>query len=189
MPIYTRTGDAGTTSLVGGKRVSKASVRLEAYGTIDELNSHLGLMLALGPVPPSVEQTVRFAQHRLFNIGSLLACEPDNDFKLPGVTAEDVRVLERAIDAAEELLPRHMRFILPGGVPAAAEAHVARTVARRAERRMVAMQEADCPVSPEAMRFINRLSDYLFVAARLINHTTRPEAETYWEPEAKLSNS
>lgn len=186
MKIYTRTGDSGTTSLVGGKRVSKASVRLEAYGTIDELNSHLGLLLALGGVPDSVERALRFAQHRLFNIGSCLATEPESAFQPDGVTPADVETLETAIDQAEALLPRHSRFILPAGTPAAAEAHVARTVARRAERRMVAMQEAGCPVDPAAMKFINRLSDYIFVAARLINVTAASDEETFWDPEATL---
>ncbi len=187
MKIYTRTGDAGTTSLVGGKRVSKASVRLEAYGTVDELNSHLGLLLALGGVPEYIARAVRFAQHRLFNIGSCLATEPESAFQPAGVTEADVQALESAIDQAETTLPRHNRFILPAGTPAAAEAHVARTVARRAERRMVAMQEADCTVAPEAMKFVNRLSDFLFVAARAINVAAAEEVdETFWEPEVDI---
>lgn len=180
MKVYTRTGDAGTTSLVGGTRVSKASVRLDAYGTVDELNSLIGVVLACGEVPADVRCTLSLTQHRLFNLGSQLATEPDSKWQPQGVTASDVSELEQAIDKAEETLPRHNRFILPGGIIAAAHANVARTVARRAERIMVAMNEEGIAIDSAAMQYINRLSDYLFVAARRINHETHTD-EVFWE--------
>lgn len=180
MKVYTRTGDAGTTSLVGGTRVSKASVRLDAYGTVDELNSLIGVVLACGEVPADVRCTLSLTQHRLFNLGSQLATEPDSKWQPQGVTASDVSELEQAIDKAEETLPRHNRFILPGGTIAAAHANVARTVARRAERIMVAMNEEGIAIDSAAMQYINRLSDYLFVAARRINHDTHTD-EVFWE--------
>lgn len=180
MKVYTRTGDDGTTSLVAGTRVSKASPRLEAYGTVDELNSSIGLLLAIPDVPEMIRQTLAQVQHRLFNLGSQLATEPDSKWQPQGITDDDVDTLERAIDAIDATLPRHNRFILPAGVMAAAQAHVARTVARRAERRMVEMDRNGAPVTPQAMRYINRLSDYLFVAARKINLDCGLP-ETFWE--------
>lgn len=180
MKVYTRTGDAGTTSLVGGTRVSKASPRLEAYGTVDELNSYIGVVLACPDVPVDVRSTLSRSQHRLFNLGAQLATEPDSKWQPDGVTAEDVAEIEAAIDKAEESLPRHNRFILPGGRPAAAHANVARTIARRAERCMVAMTQDGIEIAPPAMQYINRLSDYLFVAARQINHEAGAD-ETFWE--------
>lgn len=184
MKIYTRTGDAGTTSLVGGTRVPKASPRLEAYGTVDELNSHLGLLLAMGGMPESLSQELRRAQHKLFNLGSQLATEPDSKFQPQGITTADVEGLEQAIDQIDATLPRHNRFILPGGTMASAQAQVARTVARRAERRMLQMQAEGCPVDPQALAFINRLSDFLFVAARQINNFSS-EPEIFWDKDCK----
>lgn len=169
MKIYTKTGDAGTTSLVGGKRVSKCNPRLEAYGTVDELNSHLGMLLSLGVGEPNAE-VLQWVQNRLFDLGALLATEPESKYQPEGPTDADVEWLEHAIDAAQEPLPPLRSFILPGGTVAASEANIARTVARRAERRMVAMTADGIAVAPAAMRFINRLSDYLFTLARLINH-------------------
>lgn len=180
MKVYTRTGDAGTTSLVGGTRVSKASARLDAYGTIDELNSLIGVVLACEDVPDDVRRTLSLTQHRLFNLGAQLATEPESRWQPDGVTAADVAALEQAIDKAEETLPRHNRFILPGGTVASAQANVARTVARRAERIMVAMTNDGIAIDSVAMQYINRLSDYLFVAARQINHENGTE-ETFWE--------
>lgn len=180
MKIYTRTGDAGTTALVGGKRVSKASPRLEAYGTVDELNSHIGLLLSLDGIPEDARQTLALVQHRLFNLGSQLATEPESKWQPQGITDTDVDMLEQAIDVVDAELPPFRKFILPGGSQAASQAHVARTVARRAERRMVEMAEADMPVTPQAMRFINRLSDYLFVLARQINIFSGTD-EIFWD--------
>lgn len=178
--IYTKTGDAGTTSLVGGSRVSKASARLDAYGTADELNSHIGVLLALEGVPQDTRNVLKKVQHRLFNLGSELATEPESKWKPQGITDADVDMLEAAIDTVDSSLPRHNRFILPGGTLAAAQANVARTVARRCERHMVRMTENGQPVAPTAMRFINRLSDYLFVIGRQINILSSKE-EIFWD--------
>lgn len=181
MKIYTRTGDAGETSLVGGKRVSKASVRLEAYGTADELNSNIGLLLALEGVPESTRIVLENVQNRLFNLGSELATEPESKWQPKGIGTEDVEMLEKAIDEVEASLPRHNRFILPGGMQASAQAQVARTVARRCERRMIEMTQKGEAVAPEALKFINRLSDFLFVVARQIN-VVAGVPEIFWEP-------
>lgn len=180
MKVYTRTGDAGTTSLVGGTRVSKASPRLEAYGTADELNSHIGLLLAMDGVPDADRHTLHIVQNKLFNLGSELATEPDSKWKPQGIEQADVDALERAIDAAEAQLPRHNQFVLPGGTLPSAQANVARTVARRCERRMVEMAQSDIPVSPTALRYINRLSDYLFVLSRLINFCAG-KSDIFWD--------
>ena len=180
MKIYTRTGDAGLTSLVGGKRVPKTSARLEAYGTVDELNSHIGLLLAYECLPPEAYVTLRRVQHRLFNLSSQLATEPESAYQPQGIAHSDVEELEAAIDKADAALPRHDRFILPGGSIPAAQAHVCRTVARRAERRMLQMNEQGHPVDPVALSYINRLSDYLFVLARQIN-VFMSAPEIFWE--------
>lgn len=180
MKIYTRTGDKGLTSLVGGKRVPKTSSRLEAYGTVDELNSHIGLLLAYDGVPDDAREVLTRVQHRLFNLGSQLATEPESPYQPQGIRPEDVEELERAIDKADSQLPRHDRFILPGGALPSAQAHVCRTVARRAERRMLKMDQDGHPVEPHAMAYINRLSDYLFVLARQINIFTRTP-EIFWD--------
>lgn len=179
MKIYTKTGDQGATSLVGGTRVSKASVRLEAYGTVDELNSSIGLLLAMDNVPLAACDLLTHVQHLLFNLGSQLATESNSKWQPEGVTDADVCMLEKAIDEIIATLPPKFRFVLPGGCLSAAQANVARTVARRAERRMVAMEENGDPVAPEAMRFINRLSDYLFVLGRHINIISGT-AEIFW---------
>lgn len=181
MKIYTRTGDAGTTSLVGGKRVSKASPRLDAYGTVDELNSHIGLLIAMGGMAVEDAELLQQVQNRLFNLGSQLATEPESKFQPKGIEAADVEALERAIDRIEETLPRHNQFILPCGTMAASQANVARTVARRAERRMVEMTEQGMPIDENAMRYINRLSDLLFVLGRSIN-VAAGAPEIFWKP-------
>ncbi len=180
MKIYTKTGDSGKTSLAGGTRVSKASVRLEAYGTVDELNSSIGLLLAMEGVPPVHHDLLLKVQHLLFNLGSQLATEPDSKWQPKEVTAGDVELLERAIDEIIAVLPPKFRFVLPGGTMASAQASVARTIARRCERRMVEMNESGEPVAQEAMKFINRLSDYLFALSRYINIVSGTE-EIYWE--------
>ena len=168
--IYTRTGDDGTTSLVGGKRVSKTHPRLEAYGTIDELNSFIGLMLSQMDGKAENPENIRWIQQKLFNTGGCLATDT-SAFELPAscrILPEDVERLEKMIDALEEGLPQQRSFILPGGTQAASYAHVARTVCRRAERIIIALEGSDAAPA-ELLRFINRLSDYLFVLARRIN--------------------
>ena len=178
--LYTRTGDAGTTSLVGGTRVSKADARLEAYGTIDELNSYLGLLVASRAPDRADRATLQNVQHRLFDVGTILATEPTSRWQPEPLPESCVEALEAEIDRLDDALPKHKRFILPGGHPDAAHAHVARTIARRAERRMVALGDVD----PTAMRLINRLSDYLFALARTINMRNRAP-EVFWEPAPK----
>lgn len=180
MKVYTRTGDAGTTSLVGGTRVSKASPRLEAYGTADELNSHIGLLLAMDGVPEEARRTLHIVQNKLFNLGSELATEPESKWQPQGIAQADVDTIEQAIDAAEAVLPRHNRFVLPGGTLASAQANVARTVARHCERRIVEMAQSGIPVAPEALRYVNRLSDYLFVLSRLINFNAG-KSDIFWD--------
>lgn len=180
MKIYTRTGDKGLTSLVGGKRVPKTSSRLEAYGTVDELNSHIGLLLAYDGIPAEARAVLTKVQHKLFNLGSQLATEPESPYQPKGIANEDVAELEQAIDIADAQLPRHDRFILPGGTIPSAQAHVCRTVARRAERRILKMEQDGNAVSPEAMAYINRLSDYLFILARQINIFAH-SSEIFWD--------
>jgi len=170
MKIYTKTGDAGDTGLFGGGRVSKASLRVDTYGEVDELNSVIGLVRT-EPFDPEVDALLAGVQSRLFDLGAELATSPNSKVELgiAGVSEADVEVLERAIDQAEtELLPLKT-FVLPGGSRAAAYLHLGRTVCRRAERRLVALAESE-PIRPECVRYINRLSDTLFVLARLANH-------------------
>ena len=177
MKIYTRTGDAGETSLVGGSRVAKSDPHVDAYGEVDELNAWLGVVRA-SRVDPAVDQDLEHLQRDLFALGAQLA---DPAGKLAGRVAkaiigdEDVARLESLIDRLEAELPPLRRFILAGGTPAGAALHLARTVCRRAERRMVALAP---PVDPVLLRYINRLSDLLFVLARTVNHRGGvPEAE------------
>lgn len=167
--IYTRTGDKGTTALIGGTRVGKDSLRIEAYGTVDELNAYLGVVLAQLSDNELITW-IREIQDRLFTIGSSLATDPSKDtkMKLPDLHAEDILYLEKGIDAMEEELPPLRSFILPGGNMAAASAHVARCVCRRAERICVHMVNNDEFVAETVLQYLNRLSDYLFVLSRYI---------------------
>ncbi len=168
--IYTRTGDGGTTSLVGGTRVPKTHLRLEAYGTIDELNAHLGLLLTTltDETDPTLLQQV---QHDLFTVGAALATETTGASPHPAPTLPEVciRELEQAIDTIDALLPPWRGFVLPGGCPAAAQCHVCRTVCRRAERCILRLAEEGITLDTILLQYINRLSDYLFVLARKIN--------------------
>lgn len=177
MKTYTRTGDAGTTSLVGGTRVAKTDVRLQAYGTIDEANSWLGLLYSSENIPPQAKNTLLEAMHRMFDIGSALATEPESKWQPEPFPQATVDALERDIDLLEDMLPKHNKFILPSGHPDAARANIARTVVRRAERCILAI---DTPVDPAILRYVNRLSDYLFVLSRAINIHTGHQ-EIYWE--------
>jgi cob(I)alamin adenosyltransferase len=170
MKIYTRTGDAGETGLFGGARVSKDDARVEAYGTVDELNACLGVARAAG-VSPTTEATLLQIQTDLFTVGAELACVPgkEDKLKLTLVAEADSARLERCIDEAEACLAPLRNFVLPGGSAGTAELHRARTVCRRAERRTLTAARAS-PVRPELVIYLNRLSDLLFVLARYENH-------------------
>ena len=179
MKVYTKTGDKGTTSLVGGARIDKSHARIEAYGTIDELNSALGYLLALLPEGSHVS-LLESVQHALFNVGCHLATdiEPGNETDAPCLDPPCAVQLETAIDQMQAKLPPQTHFILPGGTPAAAWAHVCRTICRRAERRVVALSH-EAHVSFSALQYLNRLSDYLFVLARFINHNADLSEKTW----------
>lgn len=181
--VYTRGGDSGQTSLVGGSRVSKDSVRLEAYGTVDELNSWIGLLASLPTLPDSAYPTLNEVMNRLFDVGSQLATEPESSWQPAPMDPGEVEKLEEAIDALDALLPRHNRFILPTGHPDAARANIARTVARRAERRIVTLAQS-VDVDPVILRYINRLSDYLFILSRAIN-VLNNGTEIFWDSPKK----
>ncbi len=170
MKIYTKTGDAGDTGLFGGGRVSKASARVDTYGEVDELNSVLGLVRT-EVFDKEIDELFAIVQSRLFDLGAELATSPDSKVELgiAGVGESDVEQLERCIDKAETELSPLRTFVLPGGSRAAAYLHLARTVCRRAERKLVALSEHE-KVRPECIRYVNRLSDTLFVLARLANH-------------------
>lgn len=168
--IYTKTGDDGTTGLIGGKRVTKDAIRIEAYGAVDELNAILGLVCSYA-LPERVRGTLHRIQDDLFTVGANLALPAATErsaFGVPPVLEEDVHALEQEIDACEEVLSPLRRFILPGGSTPGAMLHVARTAARRAERRCVTLARAE-DVNPEIIRYLNRLSDLCFVLARLVN--------------------
>lgn len=168
--LYTRTGDDGTTSLVGGARAKKNSARLEAYGTIDELNSNLGYIAADIRADSELQGQLKEIQNELFNIGAYLATRPESGTKpaCQSLTASKMNQLEGWIDALDEQTPKINAFVLPGGSELAAKTHVARTICRRAERRILDLAEEEY-VDPQVTAYINRLSDYLFIAARYIN--------------------
>ena len=167
MKIYTRTGDSGQTSLVGGKRVSKTHPRLEAYGTVDELSSHLGL-LASQLTDHHHRQTILTIQQTLFSLSAILATEPESKWQPEPLHPSHTEKLEAEIDHIQQQLPALHSFIIPGGSQAACQAHVCRTVCRRAERCILALTE-EIEVSADVLRYVNRLSDYLFVLARHLN--------------------
>lgn len=165
MKIYTKTGDKGTTSLFGGKRVSKSDLRIDTYGTIDELNSWIGL-LRDQPTNEGRPTLLLEIQDRLFTIGSILATEPGNTkVKIPALSLSDITLLESAIDQMDAALPPMRSFVLPGGHQSVSFCHIARTVCRRAERLVIALNLVE-PVDPLVIQYLNRLSDYLFVLAR-----------------------
>ena len=166
MKVYTKTGDTGTTSLVGGKRVPKDCARLESYGTIDELNAQVGLLLTYVSEPMDRETLIGI-QNNLFVIGAQLATEAP---QVPSViiTSVDVTKLEQSIDAASEGLPKWRGFTLPGGCRPAALAHVCRTICRRAERRILTLNSSE-EVAPELLAYVNRLSDYFYILALRLN--------------------
>ena len=166
--IYTKTGDKGTTGLIGGTKVPKSHLRIEAYGTVDELNSFVGLLTdhlnAAGTATPLLKEI----QDRLFTIGASLACDPDKEprLKIPDLNEEDILTLEKEIDRMTAELPPMKSFLLPGGHIAVSTAHITRCVCRRAERACVRLLEQQFFVEPLVLRYLNRLSDYLFVLAR-----------------------
>jgi cob(I)alamin adenosyltransferase len=187
--IYTKTGDKGKTSLIGGTKVSKGNARIEAYGTVDELNSYIGLVsdlltspgprpgmaaeealpgVAAPPFPREVPLLLREVQDRLFTIGSSLACDPHKEpkLKIPDLKEEDIALLEREMDEMNARMPPMTSFVLPVGHPTVSTAHIARCVCRRAERCCVQLQEQGEFVEPLVLKYVNRLSDYLFVLAR-----------------------
>jgi cob(I)alamin adenosyltransferase len=168
--IYTKTGDDGTTGLIGGKRVQKDAARIEAYGVIDELNAVIGVACA-SPLPDRVRRVLCRVQDDLFSIGADLALPAGMErvrWGVPSLGDEEIAALEREIDACQSLLPELQRFILPGGSVPGSMLHLARTVARRAERRCVALAHAE-PVDAQVIRYLNRLSDLCFVLARYVN--------------------
>lgn len=177
--IYTKSGDQGETSLFGGKRVSKDDLRIEAYGTVDELNANLGYLSDL------IEETSFKAflfkiQNQLFNIGALLAVDPAQDFKMPGIDENDVKMIEEEIDKMEEELTPLKNFILPAGNPIISHCHIVRCVCRRAERRVISLSKRE-EVEELIIHFLNRLSDYLFVLSRWLGQHLGVE-EVKWQP-------
>lgn len=182
--VYTKTGDKGTTALIGGVRVPKDHIRIEAYGTVDELNSYVGL------VKDSFEHeesriVLQEVQDRLFTLGAILATPPDKEVKmaLPDLYEDDILFLEQEIDKMDLVLPQMKSFILPGGDITSSYAHLARCVCRRAERLCVGLNEGE-EINMLVMKYLNRLSDYLFVLARFILHI-RGKQEIPWRPRVK----
>ncbi len=180
MKIYTKTGDQGTTALFGGQRLPKSDLRIETYGTIDELNSHMGL-LRDQTVNTSRKEILIEIQDRLFTIGSILATEPGNTkVKIPSLQESDITFLEKEIDQMDGQLPPMKFFVLPGGHPSVSIGHVVRTVCRRAERLVIALNMQN-PVDALVIKYLNRLSDYLFMLCRMMAHELKIE-ETPWQP-------
>lgn len=182
LKIYTKTGDAGHTSLIGGTKVPKSHLRIESYGTVDELNSYIGLCND-HITDTAVNSMLKEIQDRLFTIGSSLACDPDKEpaMKIPDLKDSDVALLEQTIDKMNEVLPAMKSFILPGGHPAVSHLHVARCVCRRAERNCVYLKENQLFVDDLVLKYLNRLSDYLFVLARYVGHQLNAQ-EIPWKP-------
>lgn len=182
--VYTRTGDKGTTGLVGGTRIKKSDPRIHLYGEVDELNAHIGV--AIAQLDSDFDKNLLLLiQSSLFDLGSNLACEKEkrSQFKLPVIKETSIERVEHDIDQMDSELPPLKHFILPGGDPAAAAFHVCRTVCRRIERQMVDFEDQHPGEVPEnALRYVNRLSDYFFVLSRYLN-STKKIAETQWVAE------
>lgn len=180
MKIYTKTGDKGTTSLFGGKRILKSDLRIDTYGTVDELNSYIGLLR-----DQEVNQLRHHAlieiQDRLFTVGSILATEPGNTkVKIPYLSESDIEFLEKEIDAMDMTLPPMRFFVLPGGHQSVSFCHIARTVCRRAERLTIALDAIEA-IDPLVIKYLNRLSDYLFMLSRKMTQELKAD-ETPWKP-------
>jgi len=187
MKVYTKTGDKGTTALFGGTRVPKHHIRIESYGTVDELNSYIGLIRDQEMDANSKEILIQL-QDKLFTLGAILATDPDKSLlkngkerlNIPKVEEEDIAVLETEIDTMEEDLPPMTHFVLPGGHTTVSYCHIARCVCRRAERLASALHELS-PFDERALKYLNRLSDYLFVLARKLSHDLQAD-EIKWIP-------
>ncbi|QAA81468.1 cob(I)yrinic acid a,c-diamide adenosyltransferase [Aequorivita sp. H23M31] len=188
MKIYTKTGDAGTTALFGGTRVPKHHARIESYGTVDELNSNIG-MIRSQEIDDHSKGILIQIQNKLFTVGSTLATSPDKAIlrsgkerlKIEKINEQHIALLEQEMDAMNEVLPDLTHFILPGGNTAVSYCHIARTICRRAERRVTLLNEAE-PIDPAVIKYLNRLSDYLFVLARKLSQDLNAE-EIQWLPE------
>ena len=182
--VYTKTGDTGTTSLIGGTRVSKADLRLEAYGSVDELNSFIGLLVSYLEIDTDIAFLQR-VQNKLFSVGAYLATDVEKTAVVESciLTTADVEFVEQEIDVIDELLPPLHAFIIPGGERAASVCHICRTVCRRTERCILRLV-ADYQISNELIAFMNRLSDYFFVLCRKINFDAGKE-ELFWDNSCK----
>lgn len=187
MKIYTKTGDKGTTALFGGTRVPKHHIRIESYGTVDELNSHIG-WLRDQEIEVSHKEFLMQIQDKLFTVGAILATDPDKAFlksgqerlNIPKISKEDVEQLEKAIDTMDDTLPPMTHFVLPGGHPTVSICHICRCVCRRAERLATALFEIS-PFHETTLVYLNRLSDYLFVLARKLSYELKAQ-EIKWIP-------
>lgn len=188
MKIYTKTGDKGTTALFGGTRVPKHHIRIESYGTVDELNSYIGLIRDQEIETHSKETLIRI-QDRLFTLGAILATAPEKAMlksgkerlNIPKISETDIEQLEKEMDAMNETLPQMTHFVLPGGHQTVSHCHIARCVCRRAERLATLLHEQE-PTDPLVLMYLNRLSDYLFVLARKLTYDLQAE-EIKWIPE------
>lgn len=189
MKIYTKTGDKGTTALFGGTRVPKHHIRIESYGTVDELNSHLGLIRSQSDIDPRSKEILIHIQDKLFTLGAILATAPEKAvlksgkerLNIPKIKEEDVALLENEIDIMNDNLPPITHFVLPGGNSIVSFCHIARCVCRRAERITTQLAETE-EVDSKVIQYLNRLSDYLFVLARKLTYSTQAE-EIKWVPE------
>lgn len=178
--IYTKTGDKGQTSLIGGTRIPKFDIRIEAYGTVDELNSYIGLIRDQA-MEEHVREILIEIQDRLFTIGSLLAADPvKNKMALPQIAESDIKLLEEEMDAMDKQLPEMKSFVLPGGHTTVSFCHIARCVCRRAERCVLKLNEQE-PLNELIYKYLNRLSDYLFVLSRKLTMDLKA-TETPWKP-------
>jgi cob(I)alamin adenosyltransferase len=188
MKIYTRTGDKGTTALFGGTRVPKYHIRIESYGTVDELNSHLGLIRDK-QIDAHYKQLLITIQEKLFTVGAILATDPEkatlksgkSRLNIPKIGEDDISLLETEMDAMNDALPPMTHFVLPGGHATVSYCHIARCVCRRAER-LATLLNAEEPIDEAVLRYLNRLSDYLFVLARKLSNDLQAE-EIKWIPE------
>ncbi len=187
MKIYTKTGDKGSTALFGGTRVPKYHIRIESYGTVDELNSHIGLIRDQ-EIDPRSREILLHVQDRLFTVGAILATDPEKAMlksgkerlNIPKIDSKDIELLETEMDAMNEHLPAMTNFVLPGGHTTVSYCHIARCVCRRAER-LASLLHAEEPIDEHVLMYLNRLSDYLFVLARKLTYDLQAE-EIKWVP-------